>query len=364
MLTQYIKYYSSYKLPNECYFRTQKPTKDINIQKNNTLKELINTFLKKNTSLQILVLGDLMIDQYLWGKMDRISPEAPVPIVDVQQRERRLGGAANAALNLQALGATCTLCGVIGEDPQGQFLHQMGAEKGLDMSLVVTQADRKTTQKTRVICSGQQVLRVDDEVRDPIPSTLAEKVWKQLSSRLHTFDGIVFSDYDKGFLNRPLIQKIIKAASQAGIPTMVDPKFRNFWAYEGCTLFKPNLKELNEGFGVVLQKNDFKGIERAIAQLQARMPHSHSLITLSEYGVLWANKTGSAQQFPAYRREIIDVSGAGDAVMAVAALGIAGGFTVSEASQLANIAGGLVCEEVGVVPIRPERLLQAITTLT
>lgn len=328
------------------------------------MRELINTFLKKNTSLQILVIGDLMVDQYLWGKMDRISPEAPVPIVDIQQRERRLGGAANAALNLQALGAKSFLCGVIGSDIQGEFLLQSGREQGLDMSLVMTQVARKTTQKTRIICSGQQVLRVDDEVRDQIPDHLADPIWDLLAPRLHTFDGIVFSDYDKGFLSKSLIQKIIQAANAAGIPTMVDPKFRNFWAYEGCTLFKPNLKELNEGLGSSLQKNDFKAIEHAIKQLQDRMPHQDSLITLSEYGILLVEKTGRIQHFPAYRREIVDVSGAGDAVMAVAALGIAGGFSVAEAAQLANIAGGLVCEEVGVSPILPERLRKAIPSLT
>lgn len=326
------------------------------------MKELINTFLKKNDSLHILVLGDLMIDQYLWGKMERISPEAPVPVVDIQERERRLGGAANAALNVKALGAQASLCGVVGSDAQGAFLRQVGEQHGLDMQYVFTQEGRKTTQKTRIICSGQQVIRIDDEVRDSIPPDLENQIWKKLAAALSTFDGIIFSDYDKGFLKRSLIQKIIQAAVAEGIPTMVDPKFRNFWAYEGCTLFKPNLKELNEGLKIQVQKDDFAHIKQATTKLQARMPHTYSLITLSENGVFWADQADNSEQLPAYRREIIDVSGAGDAVMAVAALAMAGGFSISEASQLANIAGGLVCEEVGVVPIRPERLLSAISS--
>lgn len=308
------------------------------------------------------MVGDLMLDQYLWGKMERISPEAPVPIVDIERRERRLGGAANAGLNLQVMGAQCTLCGIVGQDAHGANLRELGQEAGLDMSLVLAQKGRKTTQKTRIICDGQQVLRVDEEVRDPIAPSLEEQLWNHLSPRIPTFDGIVFSDYDKGFLGRSLIQKIIQAAKSEEIPTMVDPKFRNFWDYEDCTLFKPNMKELNAGLKSHINKGNLEGIKRAIQQMQHRMPHTYSLITLSEHGMVWAQKGGELHHLEAHRREIIDVSGAGDAVMAIAALALAGGFSIGDAVNLANIAGGLVCEEVGVAPIRPERLLSVLTS--
>ncbi len=324
------------------------------------MKDLIKSFLLKNKSLNILVVGDVMVDQYLWGKMERISPEAPVPIVDIAARERRLGGAANAALNLIALGARCSLCGIVGQDEAGNALRNLAKESSLDTSFLFPIQDRKTTLKTRIICAGQQVLRVDEEVRTAIPGELEAEIWNKLEARLQEFDGILFSDYDKGFLSSSLIQAIIQRANELGISSMVDPKFKNFWQYRGCSLFKPNLKELNEGLGHQLAKDDFRGIENAIEELRTQMPHQHTLITLSEQGMLLLSQDGQVAHLAAHRREIIDVSGAGDAVMAVAGLALAGGFSVLEAARLANIAGGLVCEEIGVTPIRPERLLGSL----
>ena len=324
------------------------------------MTDLINSFLSQANSLHLLVIGDLMLDQYLWGKMDRISPEAPVPIVDIYQQERRLGGAANAALNIISMGASCSICGIIGQDEPGKSLQKLAKDKLLNTDLVYEDPHRKTTQKTRIICSGQQVLRVDEEEKGPLEAELIRKIWYQIKVQLPTFDGVIFSDYDKGFLGEFLIKKIIQACNENNIPSMVDPKFNNFWAYEGCTLFKPNLKELETGLAIQLDKSDYTSLKEAITLVRERMPHEQSLVTLSEYGMILLNKLGEEAIFPAHRREIVDVSGAGDAVMAVAALALAGGLSSEEASLLANIAGGLVCEEVGVVPVQVERLKSAI----
>jgi rfaE bifunctional protein kinase chain/domain len=319
----------------------------------------VESFFASVAGARILVLGDLMLDQYLWGNMERISPEAPVPVVDVWGREQRLGGAANAALNAQALGAKVTLCGVVGADPSGEHFIQLADEIGLDIRFIRTDGERKTTTKTRIICAGQQVLRVDEEDRDPIHPELSQQLLAALTTDIGQWDAIIFSDYDKGFLDRELIQGVIQAARKHGISTTVDPKFRNFFHYSGCSLFKPNLKELNAALSLQLSKTDQAGIIAALERLQQIMPHEHSLITLSEQGMLLQEAGSPAVHFPAHRRQVVDVSGAGDTVSSVAALGIQAGLGPVEAARLANLAGGLVCEQVGVVPIAPEALRKA-----
>jgi len=247
---------------------------------------------------------------------------------------------------------------VLGEDKQAQELKSLGRQANINLSYAIQDPNRKTTCKTRIICGGQHVLRIDEEDRVLLSQSLQAQFLTRIKDQLAHFDGIIFSDYDKGFLGKDLIQIIIQIARRHHIPVMVDPKFQNFWYYEGATLFKPNLKELNQGLGEELAKNDRLGIKRAIKQMRNQMPHTHSLITLSEEGMLLLDEQATSHHLSAHRREIIDVSGAGDAVMAVVGLAIAGGFSPLEAAQLANKAGGLVCEEVGVVAIRPERLLE------
>ena len=320
-------------------------------------------FLAACRNLKVLVLGDLMIDQYLWGSIDRISPEAPVPVVDVTGRERRLGGAANAALNIRALGAEPILCGVTGTDRNGSDLMDLAEEIGFDNRMIFQFPSRKTTVKTRIICSDQHVLRVDDEDRSPLESNEMSQVLDKLFDRMTEFDAIIFSDYDKGLLDETLIQMTIVYAAQHNIPVMVDPKFNNFQYYGDCTLFKPNLKELSEGTGRRLDKRDLPGIAKAVKLLQESMPHQKTLVTLSENGMLLIDENGKYTHIPAHKRSIIDVSGAGDTVISVASLAFAAGFDPLQAAEFANLAGGLVCEEVGVVPIKVERLKEEVQRL-
>ncbi|MEM6264321.1 MAG: bifunctional ADP-heptose synthase [Bacteroidota bacterium] len=326
-------------------------------------KERAQEFLTRCKSLRILIMGDLMVDRYLWGSIDRISPEAPVPVVEIQREESRLGGAANAALNISSMGATPILCGSIGNDTGGEKFLELCGEVGFNTELIFALDSRKTTVKTRIISQGQQVLRVDSEDRAPLSGEENSHVMGQLFDRIPEFDAIIFSDYDKGFLDETLIQMTMVYAQQHNIPVMVDPKFKNFHHFADCTLFKPNLKELKEGLGVSLDKQDFPQIVAAVRQLRESMPHPYTLVTLSDAGMLLIDDYFRYIHLPAHYRNITDVSGAGDTVMSVATLAVAAGLTQLEAAEFANLSGGLVCEEVGVIPIRPERLLDEVIRL-
>lgn len=323
----------------------------------------IQKFAAALPKLRVLVIGDLMLDRYLWGNVSRISPEAPVPIVDIVNSESRPGGAANVALNVSKLGAQVSLCGMIGEDDNGILLIDRLQQRGFDHSLVFKHADRVTTTKTRIIGNNQQILRVDHELRDELSEAQNQEVLSKLLPRVKDFDAIIFEDYDKGFLNPTLIKSLIETANTAGIPTVVDPKFGNFLAYEGVTLFKPNLKELNEALSLRIKKQDLEGIHAAVQTLRKQMPHAQTLVTLSENGVLTVDEAGKADHISAHYRKITDVSGAGDTVIAVMALAIAAKESLHRAAAIANLAGGLVCEEVGVVPIDLDRLLDEMRNI-
>lgn len=299
-----------------------------------------------------------MLDRYLWGRVERISPEAPVPVVDVYREENRPGGAANVALNLCALGALPVLCGVIGHDREGDELLLQAEKNGFDTQLISRLHDRPTTLKVRIIGNNQQqILRVDREDKRLLPEEMAGSLLNAAIDQIQSFDAVVIQDYDKGFLNPQLAQMLIAASRKHNIPVLVDPKFRNFFSYAGVFLFKPNLKELCEGMGVRLDKNDLPAIADTVLRLREKMPHDNTLVTLSENGMLYVNPQGTSTHIPARMRDITDVSGAGDTVISVVALGIAAGYSPLKASMIANLAGGLVCEEVGVVPIKPERLV-------
>lgn len=313
-------------------------------------------FWARARALRILVVGDLMLDRYLWGRVSRISPEAPVPVVDVVREDARLGGAANVALNLRALGAQVTLCGSIGADANGSLFASILAEQGLGAEGLLRLESRPTTTKTRVIGGSQQMLRVDREQSAPLPPADAQRVSARLAELMagQGYDAIVLEDYDKGLLAPETIAAVMARAGQT--PVLVDPKFRNFFAYTGCTVFKPNVKELGEALGQPLDRADVAGLKAAIGALRQRMPHALTLLTLSERGVLLADATGGVHHLPAHVRQIVDVSGAGDTVVSVMAVAVAAGLAPPAAAALANLAGGLVCESVGVVPISAERL--------
>ncbi|PKV63170.1 bifunctional heptose 7-phosphate kinase/heptose 1-phosphate adenyltransferase [Pontibacter ramchanderi] len=307
--------------------------------------------------LTVLIVGDVMIDSYLWGKSTRISPEAPVPIVNVVKREKRLGGAANVALNVQAMGATPLLCSVIGDDPDGGDFLRLMEERTLSTEGIVQSPERVTTIKHRIIAGGQQLLRVDAEIEHNLTDYEERYLEEHYLKLLDKADVIVFEDYDKGVFSEQNIARFIQLANERGIPSVVDPKKKNFLSYKGCTLFKPNLKELKEGLKVDFADENLHAFEEAVAQLQKRLETKQVLVTLSERGVFVAD--GEAKTYiPAHRRSISDVSGAGDTVISIAALCMALKTSLPFMAGLSNLGGGLVCEQVGVVPVDRARLFE------
>ncbi len=318
-----------------------------------SLDEIFNAF----NNLKVLVIGDVMIDSYLWGKVERISPEAPVPILNVQKRESRLGGAANVALNVQALGAKPVLCSVIGNDLDGNSFLKLLEENKLSKEGIVLSEERITTIKHRVISGSHHMLRVDQETDKEITNNEKKKLLEQIELLLSTADVVIFEDYDKGVLNAEVIAAVIKKAKEKNIPTIVDPKKRNFLHYAGASLFKPNKKEMKEGLKIDSDLNELKDIENAVQQLKDQMQLDAVLITLSENGV-YIQREQEKIHLPAHIRKISDVSGAGDTVVSTAALCLALGLPAKTIAALSNLAGGLVCEQVGVVPIEKNKLLE------
>lgn len=322
-------------------------------------KEHIREIFKSFNNLNVLIIGDVMIDSYLWGKVNRISPEAPVPIVSVIKKERRLGGAANVALNIQALGANPILCSVIGVDYEGQAFMELLKGQKLSQKGILKSRDRITTVKTRVIGNNSQLLRVDEEVEsDIVPSETQQLI--TLISHIVTHDKIdviLFEDYNKGLINPKLISKVVELAKSQGIPTCVDPKKKNFNSYKGVSLFKPNLKELREGIKMDVSGDNINELQRAVSSYRVKQKIETVLVTLAEKGVITNSRKVKEHQ-PAHIRSIADVSGAGDTVISVAALCRALKCDDKLTAALANLSGGLVCEQIGVVPVDKEQLLE------
>lgn len=320
-------------------------------------QNVVNRAFESFGNLNALIIGDIMIDAYYWGDVNRISPEAPVPIIEVTKNESRLGGAANVALNVQSLGANAIMCAVIGQDSNGDLMKRLIAENHLSHEGIVQSQHRKTTIKTRIISQHQHMMRVDEEETDALSDSLTQELFNRIRHIVEhkNIDVIIFEDYDKGVITPRLIDDVVQLAKEHNIPTTVDPKKRNFLDYNGVTLFKPNLKELREGLNVSIEKGNVKDIEFALDELKKVMDFDAALITLSEYGV-YVEHNKEHRLIPAHRRDISDVSGAGDTVIAVASLCLALGLDYIFSAQLANLAGGLVCEKVGVVPINRDLL--------
>ncbi|MHC1708504.1 MAG: bifunctional heptose 7-phosphate kinase/heptose 1-phosphate adenyltransferase [Bacteroidales bacterium] len=327
---------------------------------NDHITEIFNHFRDKN----ILILGDVMIDAYLFGKVDRISPEAPVPVVTLNNRENRLGGAANVALNIQALGANPILCSVIGNDRQGTIFMKLLQDNKLNTSGMIISEERITTTKFRVIGNNAQMLRVDEEHTHDLSSKEEDSYFSLIKGIIdrREADAIILQDYNKGVLTSMILSQVISLAREKHISVCADPKKKNFDGFKGVTLFKPNLKELKEGLKMDFDQNDSLQLESAISILQTRQNIDMVLVTLSENGVIIRSKTGAddyeVSRIPAHRRSIADVSGAGDTVISVAALCLATACKPAALAALSNLAGGLVCEEVGVVPVNKERLIK------
>tara|TARA_Y100000385_G_scaffold231819_1_gene244048 strand:- start:1388 stop:2398 length:1011 start_codon:yes stop_codon:yes gene_type:complete len=319
----------------------------------NSLSQTLDLFKTK----RVLIIGDAMIDAYMWGDINRMSPEAPVPIVKIDKRESRLGGAANVALNIQSLGATPILFSAIGDDHYADLFIELMNEQKLSCEGIQKISNRRTTVKTRIISNNKHVLRVDEEYTNPIQD---ESLLNQLEKMIQeqSFDVIIFQDYNKGLLTKTVIQKAIKAAKNKGIPTIVDPKKENFFSYQSVDIFKPNLKEIKEGLNLDFDETSKAELFKHVNELRNKINAKGILLTLSEKGIYF-QKENAVYRKKAHKRNIIDVSGAGDTVVSVAALALACDIEDDFLMRIANLAGGLVCEKVGVVPIQREDLLKA-----
>jgi len=301
-----------------------------------------------------------MIDAYFYGTSTRNSPEAPVPIINLTKKERRLGGAANVALNIKALGATPILCSIVGKDRNGMQLKSLLENESLSTKGIVVDESRCTTVKTRVIGNNQHYLRIDEEETKLINQNIENQLFTSISSLIKTADVIIFQDYNKGILSPNLIKSITQLCNESSIPIVVDPKHDQFFDYQNCTLFKPNKKEIAEAYQ--MQENEIKDIETWTKRLRSDLNAKNVMTTLSEDGVLIVNEQDQHHQ-TAYPRNILDVSGAGDSVLSVAALCVALELPNPTIAGLANLAGGLVCEKIGVVPVDKAQLFNEAVKL-
>lgn len=317
------------------------------------------------TKLRILVIGDVMADTYVYGQVERISPEAPVPVVLAEGRETRPGGAANVAMNIRSLGATPILISVCGEDEAGSHLAEILRAAGVDPTHIMQVTGRKTTVKTRIMAKGHQLLRIDDETHSEIDEPVQEMLLQAcLDIVTHTPpDAIILEDYNKGMLTDALIRRILDAGRTHNIPVLVDPKKNNFFSYTGCTLFKPNLREVQESTGLRCSA-DPKSLKQVTELLREKLHPEMTLITLGDAGMYF--ECGDVcMRVPAHIRNVSDVSGAGDTVIGMAALCLAAHASPEYLVQLCNIAGGLACESAGVRPVGMEHLLsEALRLLT
>jgi rfaE bifunctional protein kinase chain/domain len=317
------------------------------------LRGLLENFKGKT----IAIVGDLMIDRYYWGSVHRVSPEAPVPVVEVESESVRFGGAANVANNIQALGGTPFLVGLTGNDHPGELFAQMLWDQGFDAAGIIVDPARPTTIKTRVIAAGQHVVRFDNESKQECPENLRERLIAAVVGNIGSIDGIIIEDYNKGTVTRELIHAVVAAARKHNKPVTVDPKFNNFFEYKNVTVFKPNRREVEEVVGGRLKTTE--DVERAGAKLLQALGARNVLLTRGEEGMSLFEADGGVLHIPTTADVVQDVSGAGDTVIATLTMSLVAGADVRESCRLANFAGGVVVGAVGIVPIMPEQLVSA-----
>ena len=320
--------------------------------------ERLEVIQKSFTGKRIAVIGDLMLDRYFWGTVTRISPEAPVPVVEVDEESTRLGGAANVANNIASLGGVPMMIGVVGRDIGATVLQSLVADNGFPTDGIIVDESRPTTIKTRVIAHGQHVVRIDQEEKVDLNAETQAKVFACIKSQISSLDGIILEDYNKGVLSKGLISSIIQLAKDHNKTITVDPKFNNFFDYQGVSVFKPNRKEAEEALGRRLQT--LPDMEAAARELFTRLHADNVLLTLGEKGMLLLERHGSLAHVESKTRHVADVSGAGDTVIATLTMAMVAGASVIESAALANYAGGIVCGEVGIVPIDKSTLMQTI----
>lgn len=310
------------------------------------------------TGRTVAVIGDVMLDRYLWGRVGRLSPEAPVPVIDLDDDQVRLGGASNVARNVRALGGEPLLVGVVGDDGSGRQVIDLIREGGLRTEGVFTDPDRPTTVKTRIIAHAQHVARVDRESRAPLSPALVASLTGFVERNIDRIDGIIFEDYNKGVIGPELIANVTALAARREIPVTVDPKFDNFFDFSGATVFKPNKKEVEEALGRKLSSPG--EIRDAGGILLKKLDVANILLTLGDQGMMLFERDGSVSDVPTVARKVADVSGAGDTVIATLTMALLGGATVREAACLANYGGGIVCGYVGIVPVDKDELVRAV----
>ena len=316
-------------------------------------RERLDELLTAIRNVRVLVLGDVMLDRYLVGETERISPEAPVPVVTVEEEHDLPGGAANVAANIAALGATARLLGVIGQDNEGEALKDELQALGLAVDGLVAVAGRPTTCKTRIVARGQQVVRIDREVCNPLPDRTRETLLAAAATALAEVDAVVFEDYDKGTLDSEMTSALIAAAKSRGLPIVVDPKQRNFFGYAGATVFKPNRRELEAAFAA-----HFSGEDSDLETARVRLDVENLLLTLGAEGMALVSPGAPLRRTPSIAREVFDVSGAGDTVSALVAVALAAGASVSEAAWVANLAAGVKVGKRGTATVSPDELLE------
>jgi rfaE bifunctional protein kinase chain/domain len=315
--------------------------------------------IKKNfKGKKIAVIGDMMLDCYFWGEVKRISPEAPVPVVEVDNEFYRFGGAANCALNITRLEGIPVPVGLIGKENYGSIFLSLLDESGIDATGILVDDSRPTTAKTRVIADNQHVVRIDKESKEYISRESEQKILTFLDQHISSLHGIILQDYNKGILTPKLIQKVISLANKNNILITVDPKFNNFFSYKNVTVFKPNRKEAGDVLGMQIRTD--AEISIAGKKLLSKLNAKYILLTLGEGGIAVFEK-GKEYRMPTQARKVADVSGAGDTVISTLTMALAAGANILEASYLANYAGGLVCEEVGIIPIEIEKLFSTVS---
>lgn len=310
-------------------------------------------------NIKIGVIGDVMLDTYWWGHVERISPEAPVPVVALDRKEQRIGGAGNVALNLASLQAQVSIISVMGNDDDGSDLRKLFEQQKIDTTYLIQSNSRITTNKSRIIARNQQMMRLDAEITRDLDEADEASLLATVEQFLQKEQPqvVIFEDYNKGVLTTSVIEKVIALCKQYKVLTTVDPKRKNFFAYNGVDIFKPNLKEVKEGLNILFEEVSIDTLNEVHKKLQEQLQHNISFITLSEKGVFYQDDN-SSRIIPSHLRNIADVSGAGDTVIAVASLIYAATGRVDLMAEVANIAGGLVCEEVGTAAINRDRLLQ------
>lgn len=322
--------------------------------------EKIENLFKQFKDTKIMIVGDLMLDIYTWGSSDRLSPEAPVPVVDVKSKEYRLGGAGNVAKNASALGASTIICGVIGDDIHGGEHMALLEKSGIEKKCVLKSNDRKTTTKHRVISNGEQVVRVDEEDIYPLSTDDNAFVITSIEDNIKSIDALVLQDYEKGVLHEGNIQVIIDIAKRHNVPVIVDPKDKNFLLYKNVDLFKPNLREFSGGLQKDLADLEIDAVLDQVGSFKEAMNIENVLLTMADKGLCVHFGKEDVKHVPTTIKQVVDVSGAGDTVISVASLLFANNIPPEDIGIITNLAGGVVCGKEGVVCITSEELLEEV----